>query len=77
MDQAPRSTADGYSFVMEGIAEEQSEPLTLLRRSRRVLGDIDLDETSIPLSGGKCRFFYFLQVRGESDPFNQSEAHHC
>jgi hypothetical protein len=37
---------------MEGAAAEQSEPLTLLRRSRRVLGDIDLDETMIPPSGG-------------------------
>lgn len=55
MDQhssRPATTAEEYSFISQSSAREQhSESLTLLRRSRRVLGDIDLDEASIPLSG--------------------------
>jgi hypothetical protein len=43
-----------YSFVTQDIAtNEQSGPLTLLRRSKRVLGDIDLGEASIPTQSGR------------------------
>jgi hypothetical protein len=43
-----------YSFVTQDMAiNEQSGPLTLLRRSKRVLGDIDLGEASIPTQSGR------------------------
>jgi hypothetical protein len=37
-----------YLFVADEKATDGLGPLTLLRRSKRVLGDIDLGEASIP-----------------------------
>jgi hypothetical protein len=47
-----------YSFVMqENRGDEQLGPLTLLRRSKRVLGDIDLGEASMPTQSGRRNNF--------------------
>ena len=49
-----------YSFVLqEGTGGEQPGPLTLLRRSKRVLGDVDLGEASIPTYSGRCSNLLF------------------
>jgi hypothetical protein len=59
MDQPEGKPASKeYSFVMqENMGDEQLGPLTLLRRSKRVLGDIDLGEASIPTQSGRCNHF--------------------
>ena len=50
-----------YSFVLqEGTGGEQPGPLTLLRRSKRVLGDVDLGEASIPTYSGRRSNLLFI-----------------
>ena len=51
-----------YSFIIqENAAGGESESPTLLRRSRRMLGDIDFGEASISATSGKCIILSVLQ----------------